>query len=128
MRSFIQIYALAVCFSTLMCFVVAAGIAVYDIVEASAPDFTLDWAQVYRSNESFAQYYPQQTDLSTIEITAIREQALQDALHAERRNAFQSMLFISIVLVIDIVVFAVHWRIARQEHRLPIADAITAGL
>ena len=30
MRSFIQIYALAVCFAILMCFVVALGIGLYD--------------------------------------------------------------------------------------------------
>ena len=115
MRSFISIYALAVCFATLMCFVVALGIFLYDIVQIAAPSFTLAYYQPYQSNDAFRQNHPDKKDEPDNEVTRLRQQALDDAFNAERRTASQSAVFVFIILVINVVVFAVHWRIARRE-------------
>ena len=37
-----------------------------------------------------------------------------DAVEAERRNAAQRLVFLGIIIGIDVVVYAIHWRIARK--------------
>ncbi len=43
------------------------------------------------------------------------------AITAERRNAFQSLTISTIILIINVVVFLVHWRIARRARESIIA-------
>ena len=93
MRPLIQIYALAVCFTTMMCFVVALGVALYDMVQIIAPSFTLQYYQPYESNDAFLQYYPDKKERPGHEITQLREQGLTTALQGERRTALQSVVF-----------------------------------
>lgn len=112
-RSAIQIYALAVCFATLMCLVVSLGIGLYDGVQIAFPDFTLSAWQPYESNSQFVLFWPDKKDLPDEQVTKLREDAYRDALHGERHAAKQSLVFVSIILVIDIVVYAIHWKIAR---------------
>lgn len=66
---------------------------------------------IYQSSEAFAQFHSQHSDLDDAKLTQTRQRAFDDALNAERRSALQSLVFVSIILVIDVVVFAVHWRI-----------------
>jgi hypothetical protein len=40
-KSIVEIYALAVCFATIVCFVISLGIGLYDIVEITNPEFTM---------------------------------------------------------------------------------------
>ncbi len=117
MRSFIQIYALTVCFTTLMCFVVALGIGLYDLIQVVAPNFTMNYHQIYQSNDSYAQYYLSNKELPASEVTQLREQAFRGAIEVERRSALQSLVFVSIIATIDLVVFITHWRIARIENK-----------
>jgi hypothetical protein len=112
-RSVIQIYALAVCFTTLMCLVVSLGIGLYDGVRIAFPGFTLSGWQVYASNAHYVVFWPDKKDLPDEQITNLREAAHRDALAGERHGATQSLLFVSIILIIDIVVYMAHWRIAR---------------
>ena len=112
----IQVYALAVCFCTLVCFVIALGVGLYDVVQITAPQFTLQqwYSHVYGSNEQFVATYPDKKGLPADEIKRLREQASGDALTGERRAAEQSEVFVLIILAIDSAVFAVHWRIAQR--------------
>jgi hypothetical protein len=114
MRSLVQVYALAVCFATLMCLVVALGVGLYDVVQIAAPKFTLAYYEPYRSNATFTRLYPDQGTRPENELTQVREQMLADALHAERRSATQSLVFAAIILAIDVIVFGAHWRIAKR--------------
>ena len=116
-RSAVQIYALAVCFASLMCLVVALGIGLFDVVQIGVPQFTMAGAEVYGSNEQYRLYYPDKKDLPEQQISELRQQALHLAVVAERRAAQQSAVFVLIVLAIDAVVFLVHSRIARQIER-----------
>ena len=113
-RSAVQIYALAVCFASLMCLVVALGIGLFDVVQIGAPQFTLAGAVAYDSNEQYLLYFPNKKDLPEQQISELRQEALHLAWVAERRAAQKSAVFVLIVLAIDAVVFLVHWRIARQ--------------
>ena len=112
MRSFIQLYALAVCFATLMCLVVALGLGIYDVVRIAAPAFTVQDSMLWRSDEHFLMYYPDRKDLPPAERAALRENYRLEAVETERLGAQQRLAFVAIILVIDAVVYAIHWNIA----------------
>ena len=54
-KSILEIYALSVCFVTLVCFVIVLGIGIYDLIQISNPEFTLNPHEYerHRSNEAF---------------------------------------------------------------------------
>ncbi len=54
-KSILEIYALAVCFVALLCFVIALGIGVYDLIQITNPEFTINVYEYERhqSNEAF---------------------------------------------------------------------------
>src|SRR5687767_796587 len=110
-RSLIQTYALAVCFSALMCLVIALGIAVYDVVQIAVPSFTAPEHVMWQSNEHYLTYHPEKKGLSNQEISQLRETHREIALASERRGAMQSLAFTTIIIFIDVVVYAIHWRI-----------------
>jgi hypothetical protein len=114
MRSLIQLYALAVCFATLMCLVVALGLGTYDVVRIISPAFTVQDSMLWRSDEHFLMYNPDKVGLPPAERAALRENYRQVAIEAERRYAQQRLVFVTIILAIDVVVFALHWSIARR--------------
>ena len=115
MRSLIQLYALAVCFATLMCLVVALGLGTYDVVRTISPAFTVQDSMLWRSDEHFLMYNPDKVGLPQVERAALRENYRQEAIEAERRYAQQRLVFVTIVLAIDIVVYALHWSIAGRS-------------
>lgn len=118
MRSAVQVYALTVCFFTLMCFVVALGVGAYDVVQIAAPRFTMAWFGMYDSNAEFVAVYTDKKDLPEEEITRARKAMLEAGIDAERRSALQSLVFVAILLVIDAAVYAAHWGIVRRERLL----------
>jgi hypothetical protein len=50
-KSILEIYALAVCFFTVACFVVASGIALYNLIQVVNPEFSLD-SQQYNQHQT----------------------------------------------------------------------------
>lgn len=122
-KSILEIYALAVCFATIVCFVVALGIALYDVIQIARPEFTLS-SHVYnrhQSNDAFwnssSQYDSREKDKKRPpekELTNRRMESYQQALQSERRDAFQGITKATIVIFIDIVFFIIHWRIAKR--------------
>jgi hypothetical protein len=123
-KSLLEIYALAVCFSTIVCFVIALGIGVYDVVQIANPEFTLNSHEYSRhqSNDTFwdSRRYSWETRekerprLPENELTKQREESYQQALRSEQRDAFQSLTQVAIVILIDVIVFMIHWRLARR--------------
>jgi hypothetical protein len=123
-KSILEVYALAVCFATIICFVVALGIALYDLVKISTPEFTLSSHEYKRhqNNDEFWNSYQCSYENRGKEIQRPSEEVLTKqrlesyplTIGAQRRDAFQSLTTSTIVLIIDIVVFLVHWQIARR--------------
>lgn len=120
-RSLIQTYGLAVCFSALMCLVVALGVAIYDIVQIAAPSFTVQQYDLWQSDDHYLSFHPDKKGLPPQEIARLRDAARQSALASERRNAMQSLLFTTIIILIDAVVYAIHWRLARRSEPAAVA-------
>ena len=114
-RSLIGIYALAVCFCSLMCLMIALGIGGYSVVRIAAPEFTLAENPGTYTDEQFLQWYPQKKDLPAAERAQARKELGAAALHYERRGAQRMLVWVLIIAAIDGVVYALHWRLARQD-------------
>ncbi|MBV1876513.1 MAG: hypothetical protein KUG79_02610 [Pseudomonadales bacterium] len=135
---FTRIYALAVCFSAMICLTVTSGIVVYDVVQISFPEFTMN-AHHYeslQSNQRFRQGtypgmgavminragYPQAMPgsekppepLTDAQITELRIQALAQAVDNSRHNSINSLIRMAIVLMVSGLVFFIHWRLAQK--------------
>ena len=127
-KSFVEIYALAVCFVTLLCFVIALGVGIYDLLQVAFPEFTLNAYEYERhqSNGSFRNAPPVFRSVPRIaeavpipeatedEITRQREDSYRSVLRFERRRAGQSLVMVGIVMLIDVLVFLPHWILARR--------------
>lgn len=111
-KSLLQVYALTVCFATLMCLVVALGIGIYDVVQVASPGFTVQEHMLWQSDEHFLLYHPDKKGLPPDELKSLREQHRQAAMETERRGALQSLVFMGIIIAIDVAVYAVHWTMA----------------
>ncbi len=123
-KSLLEIYALAVCFATIVCFVISLGIGIYDLVEITNPEFTLSSYEFKRhqTNDAFwkscssswRKHDKERTRPPEDELTKQRENSFQRALKAEKRDAFQSLTQIVIILIVNALVFLIHWRLARR--------------
>ncbi len=127
-KSILEIYALSVCFVTLVCFVIALGIGIYDLIQITNPEFTLNPYEYerHRSNEAFGRS-PRiemrgvapgvpigSTKPSEEELTRQREESYQAVIRSERRSGIQSLTIVGIVMVIDLCVFVVHWLLSKR--------------
>jgi hypothetical protein len=119
------IYAYLVCFVTVTCGAIYTGIILYDIVQISAPEFMLSEHTKYThaNNENFIENNYTYTDdgkvskyegYSETKITKIRTENYQSKIAQEQNNAVKSVIQSVIVLFIDLILFFVHWRIAKR--------------
>jgi hypothetical protein len=127
-RTALETYALTVCFFTVACFVISLGIGLYSAIQAATPEFTLDqWTyQRHQTNDAFWQGgsgaapcppYASVDNKSRppeAELTKQRLESYSRAVKGEQRSAMQTLVKALIVLLIDVGVFLVHWRIARH--------------
>ncbi len=93
----IQKYALMISFLTLLCMVITLGIALYDVVQIAAPQFT---------------YIP-------VEIGKVSEQAIA----LEKMNAIRSLIQALIILLIDVGLFIPHWKLGNR----PVGTSLAAA-
>ncbi|MEW6715794.1 MAG: hypothetical protein AB1306_12015 [Nitrospirota bacterium] len=123
-KSLLEIYALAVCFATMVCFVISLGVAMYSVVEIANPEFTMNPYQYnrYQSNDAYwlskvNDYQNKDKEMkrpSEDELTKERNEGYRLAVISERRGGFQGLTKTAIIILIDAVVFLIHWRIARR--------------
>ena len=135
----IRIYALAVCFVSVICVAITSGFALYNLVSLALPDLTIGPYRIQglTSNEEFrasqGYYYPRPApfvagpegttlaidqnnplaSMSDAEITALREQRLANEYRLHRLEAVQGLLREAIIILISSVLFFVHWRLAK---------------
>ena len=124
-KSLLEIYALAVCFATIVCFVISLGVALYSVVEIANPEFTMNSYQYnrYQSNDAYwlsrvEDYRNKEKEMqrpSEDELTKQRTEGYRLAVISEKRDGFQGLTKTAIILLINTVVFLIHWRIARRS-------------
>ena len=117
-KSLLEIYALAVCFVTITCFAIFLGVGIYDIIKLSAPAFTMksyDY-EYHQTNEKFTGNWKEEKreKYSEEKITKLREEAYQVVLEKEQSDAIQSLIRILIIISIDIIIFLIHWSVAKK--------------
>jgi hypothetical protein len=125
-KTILEIYALAVCFFTVGCFIVTIGMALWDVVEISAPEFTIsnssyqchqtdqDYRECFSSKRQYSrektpEIFPEGQDLRDK-----RTDAYNRILKQERRQALQSFVQKLIILMVNALVFFFHWRVAMK--------------
>lgn len=125
-KTILEIYALAVCFITVICFVVCLGVAGYSLIEIVKPDFTMDSYSYnkFQTNDIYWENYngcnscsdenKKKPRPSEDELTKQRQEALSRALMSEQRGGAQSLVKTLIIILIDIVTFFIHWLIAKR--------------
>ena len=124
-KSILEIYALAVCFVTVICFVVCLGISGYSLIQIEKPDFTMKSYEYnrYQSNDAYWKYASRNYDYSKENnklrsadelLTKQRTEGFKQALASERRDGFQTLIKTMIIILINIFAFMLHWLIARK--------------
>lgn len=116
-RGLVEVYALAVCFVTLVCFVIALGIGIYDIIQIVNPEFTISsyTYDCHQSNEAFLKNWLENKPRPQgEELTILRKESYQAALRSEKRSAIQSLTMVFIIILVDIVVYIIHWFVAKR--------------
>ncbi len=118
-----EIYALAVCFVTVVCAVFATGVGLYDLLEIAQPEFTLSAYEYkrFQSNDTFCRDECKNNKMDKRideETTKKRLSAYEFALKNEQRDAVQSLVKVLIILVIDAGVYLLHWRLAGRSREL----------
>lgn len=122
-KSFLEIYALAVCFVTLICFAAGMGIALKNTVRLFKPDFTIA-SETYFKHQSDSAYIESfihlwdpekpETKRDPAAVTAERKSSYARVLDTEKREGLQTLIDALIIILIDIGIFGFHWRLARR--------------
>lgn len=119
---FIRIYALAVCFASMMCIAISSGIGLFDVIQVSLPEYTVSAHQygggfyaapapmMIQENGSLAS----PPRLTGEELNRQQAERKTLAIDQERHDAIRSLLQILTILVVSIPLFYVHWRLAKR--------------
>ncbi len=116
-KTLLEIYALAVCFVTLVCFAITLGVGLYDLIAISYPEFTLSSHafERYQSDEAFIRNWPKDKPVpSGRELKKLRQEGYRVAILSEQRNGQQGLTKSLIIILINIVVFLPHWHLAKR--------------
>ncbi|MGD0280142.1 MAG: hypothetical protein ABSC11_12650 [Smithella sp.] len=131
-KSILEIYALAICFATIVCLLIFSGLAIQNAIRIIYPEFTIGSNEYNRhqNNDAFWGKGVVHTNAVTKqeitrppeqELTNQRLESYQQTLKSERRTALQSLTNDTIVIILSIIFFIVHWRIARRARETNIS-------
>jgi len=116
-KNILRIYALAVCFVSVIVFSVSAGVGVYDVVQINLPETTLSGWQYerYMSNENFTRDWHADKPLpDDAALERLRAQHLDIAIKGEARDAMRSLIQQLITMLIVAALFFFHWKLSRK--------------
>ena len=124
MKNLLEVYALAVCFVSVVVFVIVSGFGTWGLIQWVAPDFAIssyDYS-CYLSDEAYSDclknrsYYDKnKEDLPTgEELTRKRLAKYQNDLVNTERAGKQTVVVIFVVLMIGLIIFYIHWSLASK--------------
>lgn len=121
-RPVLEIYAAAMMFICGVVGIVSLAVGLYSVVEINAPQLTLREGQYIRhqSNEEFRRALPHNNaaaKLPDAELTPLRERSLQTVLETERRNGFQTLLKLAVLLAVVAPAYWAHFWLAKRRRR-----------
>jgi len=123
-NTILETYAMTFCLFCVTCFAITSGIALYDVVQITDPQFTLNRIEFdrFQSNEAYqivppfsiTEKAPKESKVLTEEqVTKSRIAEHDRVIRSERRAGKQSLLHMLIIMLIDTVLFAIHWKVGR---------------
>jgi hypothetical protein len=125
-RNVLEIYALAVCFFNVACFVIVLGMAVWNVVSIAVPQFTMNnyqWQQ-FQSDSTYSKQLAmgQSCNKDYVaptgrDLTDARVNALNEALASQRHGDISSLIHNIIILLINVLVFFAHWKLAARARQ-----------
>jgi hypothetical protein len=124
MKSKLEIYALSVCFASVVCLVISAGIAGYSIFEIAAPELTMNSYRYdkYQTNEAFwksevSRSKEKQTEVKPDEeaLTKQRLAAFAVEVKAEKREGAQTLVRCFMFILVSGIALFIHWKIAKKS-------------
>ena len=123
MKSKLEIYALAICFASVVCIVISAGIAGYSALEIIVPEITMS-SYTYDKYQSNDAYWESKSSCSEDvdsasrpdekTLNAQRIEAFSVVVSAERRNGLQSLIRCFMFLLASGITLYIHWKIAAR--------------
>lgn len=131
-KTLLEIYALLICFGAIVCFSIWLGIGTYSLVGTFNPELTISsWIyERHQNNDRFWQekqhssnpFLANRENINTPAtkrpseeaLTKTRLESYQQKLKIEVRNNKQSLLQTLIILIISIILFFIHWRLAKS--------------
>jgi hypothetical protein len=125
MKSKLEIYALSVCFASVVCLIINAGIGGYAIFEIAAPEITMSSYEYdkHQSNDAFwnkvkiscSKSEKEEAQPSEEELTKRRQASFEIAIKSEKREGFQSLLHSIIYLIVAGLALFIHSKIAKNS-------------
>ena len=130
-KTLLEIYALLICFGAVVCFSIWTGIGAYSLVGTFNPELTVN-SWVYERHQTNDRFWKGNRDLanpflakektatkpperpSEESLTKKRIESYQQELHIEARNNKQTLLQTAIVIIICMLLFFAHWRLAKS--------------
>ena len=121
MKSKLELYALSVCFASVVCLVVSAGIGGFSIVEIIAPELTMSSYKYdkYQTNETFWKDACSKDEAAGNKpgaevLTKQRTEEFAVEITAERREGFQTLVRCLMFILASGTALLVHWNIAKK--------------
>jgi len=115
-KIFVNIYALTVNLFTLICFMVAFGIGIFDIIQIINPEFTLSYEEHLQNTQSHIVYENHQNpDGSLVELPSKTDrEKYQSGLVLEVHIAKKSLTLVNIIALICVGMYIAHWQLAKR--------------
>ncbi|WP_053981060.1 hypothetical protein [Marinagarivorans algicola] len=125
----LEIYALGVCFFTVACFMLLFGLILWDGIELSAPEFTINnydyechqsdeaYKECYETHHKYIRQDAPETFPVGQALSSARIKSYERVIQSERRRALQSLVQKLIILLINALIFLMHWRLAKNARK-----------
>ncbi len=115
-KKFTIIYALTVSLLALVCFMVALGVGIFDIIEIINPEFSLSYEEHLQYTQSPIVYENHQVaNGSLVELPSKSDrQKYQTALVLQVHRAKKSLILVSIISTICVGMYTAHWQLAKR--------------
>jgi hypothetical protein len=128
-KTLLEIYGLAVCLLAVICITLALGATAWNVLVMVYPEMSLDsytWGQ-HQSDEKYREFLvtthpnlPEESPYVPPEgamLTQQRQDSLSIALRGVTRDALQAFVKAIISLVLNALLFLIHWKIAAKARR-----------
>ncbi len=122
MKSKLEIYALSVCFASIVCLVISSSFIGYGLIEIITPQTTMNSYEymVYQSNDNYWERYKANKSNprpSEEVLTKERIERFQAVIENEKRDGLRNILQ-SITFVLSAsVALLIHWKIAKSARK-----------